>query len=223
MLVSAPKRGDLEVTSRTSNRPAPVSTAPKLASTMFGWIESPGWMTGGTSNRTTATSPSGGAIRTATLLLRLFAVSTSMIELPALAWKLRKTRPPLPGKPAGRWGSRMFWVIRTRLFWRRKGTLIVPIRMAPRREFWRGVRKTPTVDGGASAVLTAPGCRASGSIIELAPMFWTSTVTDTSLPYEASGEEVPDTIRSGSENPSGENASNCRPSRHSRAARFGRF
>jgi hypothetical protein len=41
-------------------------------------------------------------------------------------------------------------------------------------------------------------------MIELAPMFWTSTVTDTSRPYEASGEEVPETIRSGSENPSGE-------------------
>ncbi len=79
-----------------------------------------------------------------------------------------------------------------------------------------------TYVGCASAVLGAPGCNASGSISELAPIFLTSTVTVSGPPHEAAGAANPEIVRSGSEYPSGVYAGNSRPSRHSKAASPGR-
>jgi hypothetical protein len=63
---------------------------------------------------------------------------------------------------------------RTMLFCGTRGTAIVPI--GTPRVSGLGERKTPTSDGGASALLGEPGARLNGSASELAPRLRTSTV-----------------------------------------------
>jgi hypothetical protein len=139
--------------------------------------------------------------------------------------KLTKTVPPSPGKPAGRVGIVRVWETVVSLFCGTLGMVIEPIATARAPGLFFFVRKTSTVVAGASAVLVATGGEIfwaaaaagvpRGSISELAPRFWTVTVTARVPFHEAAGAAYPETVRSGSENPSGVYASSSRPSKHS--------
>ena len=65
----------------------------------------------------------------------------------------------------------------------------------------------------------ADGVCESGSMIVLAPVFWRTAETWYVLPQAATDPAEPVTRKSGSEYPSEEYDSNCRPSSRSRAAR----
>jgi hypothetical protein len=113
----------------------------------------------------------------------------------------------LPGNPGGWAGKVKVPVSWTRLFCVRLVTFEGKARVATctrLRECGPGERKTATVGGGiASAWLTAPGSSIKGSMSVLAPRFWTSTVVVKGPPHDATFEVYPETVRSGSENPSG--------------------
>ncbi len=89
---------------------------------------------------------------------------------------------------------------------------------------------TATVESGASAVLVLPyvepaigawleGACDQGSVVVLAPVFWIYTDTSRTPPHAARGPASPVIDRSGSENPSWENARSARVSSGSTAVR----
>src|SRR5258708_846949 len=95
-----------DATRRTSTGPfacAAVSAGPKLVIWMFGWIVSPGCITGGTSRAVAIKSGDCARIWKGCPLAVLLVTSVSVI---GLTLKVTKTLPPSPGNPGG-WAGKL--------------------------------------------------------------------------------------------------------------------